>query len=312
MVCHKPLQASLQDGQLKFSKAKSQLFYKHGYSLGQLKDMDPDSSPIPCGQCYGCRVDHAKQWATRIVHEASLHEDNCFLTLTYSNEHVPKNLSLNKKHFTDFMKRLREHLDRKYNKQIRYFMCGEYGEKNKRPHFHAIIFGHDFKDKIIYFDGKKKKHPDFVSKELSTIWKYGISTIGTVTAKSAGYVASYTLKKIKGRDAKNYYGERVPEYATMSRNGAIGKKWLEKYMSDVYNKYTDYIVVDNKKFKIPRMYDQIYSQKFPEKFLEVKKKREIKVAKITANTTAKSLEDKDKNLRAALATKTKKLDSQVA
>jgi hypothetical protein len=43
------------------------------------------------------------------------------------------------------MKRLRK----KYShKKLSFYHCGEYGEKQGRPHYHAIIFNHQFSDLI--------------------------------------------------------------------------------------------------------------------------------------------------------------------
>ena len=61
---------------------------------------------VPCGQCAGRRLDQSKQWALRCVHEAQVHDENCFITLTYNNENLPKDGSLNKRDFQLFMKRL--------------------------------------------------------------------------------------------------------------------------------------------------------------------------------------------------------------
>ena len=61
-----------------------------------------------CGQCIGCRIERSRQWAIRCVHEAQLYEANCFITLTYAPEHLPKNGSLVLEHFQKFMKRLRK------------------------------------------------------------------------------------------------------------------------------------------------------------------------------------------------------------
>ena len=63
---------------------------------------------IACGQCQGCRLERSRQWAVRCLHESKLHADNCFLTLTYSEEHLPRDGSLHIKHVQDFLKRLRK------------------------------------------------------------------------------------------------------------------------------------------------------------------------------------------------------------
>lgn len=108
---------------------------------------------LPCGQCIGCRLAHSRDWATRCVHEAHMHDHNCFITLTYSPENLPEGGTLVRKHFTDFMKRLRKALSVD-DISIRFFGCGEYGSKLERPHYHAIIFGYDFPDKTLHKAGR--------------------------------------------------------------------------------------------------------------------------------------------------------------
>lgn len=220
---------------------------------------------VPCGQCIGCRLERSRQWAIRCVHEASLHEKNCFITLTYSPEYVPKDGSLNKSHFQKFMKRLRK----KYGDKIRFFHCGEYGEKNARPHYHACLFNFDFPDKVLFKNIRGNKL--YVSEALQTLWPFGFSTIGEVSFHSAAYVARYILKKINGKDALDHYctydskgeilTERLPEYTTMSRRPGIAKDWYSKFKSDVFP--SDFIVLNEKKLKPPRYYDKLLEQDSP-------------------------------------------------
>ncbi|MEO5355656.1 MAG: hypothetical protein H7835_21005, partial [Magnetococcus sp. XQGC-1] len=89
------------------------------------------------GQCVGCRLERSRQWAIRVMHEASQHEHNCFITLTYNDDNLPANGSLNYRHFQNFMKRLRKYY---VEFTVRFYMCGEYGENFARPHYHACIF----------------------------------------------------------------------------------------------------------------------------------------------------------------------------
>lgn len=63
---------------------------------------------LPCGQCLGCRLDYSREWAVRCTHEALLHQENSFITLTYDDEHLPWDRGLRKKHWQDFAKRLRK------------------------------------------------------------------------------------------------------------------------------------------------------------------------------------------------------------
>lgn len=207
---------------------------------------------LPCGRCIGCRLERSRQWATRCMHEASLHKQNCFLTLTYDDDHLPTDLSLDITHFQKFMKRLRESLDHK----IRFFHCGEYGEKTHRPHYHALIFGHDFDDKICI--RRDEENTLYRSPELEKLWDYGMSSVGAVTFKSAAYVARYVTKKVTGDQAQDHYAGRKPEYCTMSRRPGIGYDWIKKYKADVFPR--DYVVVNGKEASPPRYYFDVLAK----------------------------------------------------
>ena len=135
-------------------------------------------------------------WAARCVHEASLHEfdrGNSFITLTYSDEHVPYDGSLVKEHFQKFIKRLRRRVEYSYEKAdleaptIRYFMCGEYGTDPSgglgRPHYHALLFNQDFsRDELV---GVQNDVPLFRSDFLDSCWQKGFASFGTLTYQSA-------------------------------------------------------------------------------------------------------------------------------
>lgn len=244
---------------------------------------------LPCGQCIGCRLDRSRQWAIRCVHEASLYENNCFITLTYNDENLPKDNSLCVEHFQLFMKKLRK----KYGKGIRYFHCGEYGENFGRPHYHACIFNFDFRDKKVLKtlqDGTNY----YVSEKLNELWEYGFTMIGDVTFESAAYVARYITKKITGKNAFEHYNkinyetgeiiaERRPEYVTMSRKPGIGKPWLDKFSTDVYPE--DYIVLRGKKLKPPKYYNAQYEKVYPSDYEKIKNRRIVNAKKHFYNNT---------------------------
>lgn len=215
---------------------------------------------LPCGQCWECRFKRSRDWAIRCMHEAQLHDHNSFITLTYSPEHLPADNSLHYDHFQRFMKRLRKHA--KCN--IRFYMCGEYGENFGRPHYHACIFGFDFPDKkfLSQTPGGERL---YTSDVLSKLWPFGLSSIGSVTFNSAAYVARYIMKKITGDRAFNHYNEvdsdgvivnsRTPEFTRMSLKPGIGAGWLEKFHSDVYPH--DHVIVKGKESSVPRYYDKL-------------------------------------------------------
>jgi len=139
MACYHPISA--WRGEILESGKRSVIF-------DRTKECLPDSEmSIPCGQCIGCRLERSRQWALRCVHEAALYQDNCFITLTYNDENLPKTQTLVLEDVQKFWKRLRKHFK---TKQIRYYLAGEYGELTLRPHYHACVFGFDFKDKILW------------------------------------------------------------------------------------------------------------------------------------------------------------------
>lgn len=232
---------------------------------------DGAKQSMPCGRCVGCDLERSRQWAVRCMHEAAMHQDNCFVTLTYDGDHLPPGGSLDKDAFPLFMKRLRK----RFPQTIRYFHAGEYGDRNGRPHYHACLFGVDFPDK--YHWTTRKEFPVWRSPTLESLWPLGQSEIGTVTFESAAYVARYIMKKLRGRSVEDLEAQaahyasvdtetgevfyRVPEYATMSRRPGIGKKWLEKYMSDVYP--FDEVIMRGEKMRPPRYYDKVLAELNP-------------------------------------------------
>lgn len=272
---------------------------------------------VPCGQCIGCRLDKTSMWALRCMHESHLHEMNCFITLTFNDDNLAPDMSLHKEDFVNFMKRLRDYFDNHYSSKIRFFHSGEYGDKNFRPHHHAILFGVDFPDKKVW-----QKRPNgsimYRSEILEKLWPYGYSSVGSVTYQSCGYVARYCLKKITGKAAAEYYAGRVPPYLTMSRRPGIGREWFLKYWRDVYP--NDFCVTaDGHLKKPPRYYDEIYRylveecldpQEYGELplFEEIKHRREKKSRELDAKRYD-SLCEKYERLRVQSVVKERKIES---
>lgn len=322
MACFHPLSAErLDDGSIVFNVTGK------GHAL-----------KLPCGRCIGCRLERSKMWAMRCVHEASLHEDNCFITLTYNAENLPPDCGLIKKDYKDFMKRLRLFLEehtwngkeyvknRKisvwsdrakryikrvlkcYNK-VRYYHCGEYGDRNNRPHYHAILFGWNFHDWTYLFDSPSGQ-PIFTSPTLEKIWGFGFVTVGAVTFESAAYVARYCVKKINGdlRDVINeetglkhyerfnsYTGEIsevLPEYSTMSRRPGIGHNWISTYTRDCYPK--DFTTIKGVRMKPPRYYDKYLESIDPMLYDDIKQSRLMSIQDMTDELSELRLASREK------------------
>jgi hypothetical protein len=277
MPCYNPLVAWRYEGKMVFNPPPNHMINK--------------PFNLPCSKCIGCRFNYARSWALRCQLEALSHTDNCFITLTFNNEELHKRVnpwSVDVKDFQLFMKKLRKDL----KKPIRFFHCGEYGEKTYRPHYHALIFGHDFRiqsptNKVKKFGSAK--YPLYESSYLTTRWGRGHCTVGELNFDTASYTARYVTKKIKG-DATNIFinpitgevSEINDVYCTMSRANGIGYEAYQKYKHNWYP--NDFIVNGNGiKMKPPRYFDQLYESEFPEEFEKIKKQRKDNIDFVDQN-----------------------------
>nr|QJB20601.1 MAG: replication initiator protein [Microvirus sp.] len=224
---------------------------KRSLTSDKRKALDDRVILRPCGVCINCRIQTTADMTVRLVHESKSHNRSSYLTLTYSEDKLPPDGSLCHRDFQLFMKRLRRVTGQKF----KYYMCGEYGDKNDRPHYHCILFGYDFDDRK-YFTKNKQGDSLYTSDELESYWQLGHCIVGEVTMQSARYVAGYIQKKIYGERADDHYMGRRPEYAFGS-NG-LGLEYLRLYGSQWMD--TGYVIVDGSKFRIPRYYDIKYKE----------------------------------------------------
>lgn len=239
---------------------------------------------IPCGKCIGCRIDHSREWANRMMLEARYHESSYFVTLTYDdmslyrdtkrtyvdpagNSHT--SFSLSKRSVQLFMKRLR----RKFpDQEIRYFACGEYGSKTRRPHYHLILFGLSLPDLKLYkvnFDGSRLYNSDILAK----IWPYGFSVVAEVNWQTCAYVSRYVTKKLTG-DASLFYKtfNIEPEFSLMSRKPGLGRPYYDEFKDKIYDEYVIRIPSGDKviKSKPPGYFDSLYDLEEPSRMKEIK------------------------------------------
>lgn len=164
------------------------------------------------------------------------------------------------------MKRLR-----KRRGPTRFFMCGEYGGQNWRPHFHACLFGVFFEDREIF--STREGVTLWTSDSLSALWPHGFATFGAVTFESAAYVARYVVKKVNGDASASHYqvcdpdtGELhpvKPEFGQMSRRPGIGQPWFERFYSDVFN-FDSVILPGGVKVRPPRYYRDLLDKIDPD------------------------------------------------
>lgn len=193
---------------------------------------------MPCGQCLACRLARASEWATRCLHEKAYHDRSTFATLTYSDDQLPRDGSLDHDEFTKFWKRLRKAAG---ERKLRYYGCGEYGERYGRPHYHAIIFGVGPWEKGL----------------VSLAWGHGAVHLGTVTHASIRYTADYVGKAVQGKKGRaaysvltgEAYGERVRPFAVMSMG--LGRAFVDEHGPLFLSKG---VTVNGRRVPVPRYY----------------------------------------------------------
>lgn len=232
---------------------------------------------LPCRQCIGCLRSRQMDWSTRMMHEASLWEDNYFLTPTYDENNLPSDRSLIYRHFQLFMKKIRKHFT---GLTIRFVVAGEYGEQLQRPHFHAIIYNLPLTDLELYSNNGGNKL--YTSALIEKLWTFGGVKIGEVNATTCKYVAGYMLKELKSKNWEIEYttlpdenGEiikRTKPFNHMSTRPGIGKAWFEKHSKDCFP--SDFLIVEGKKVPVPGYYDLLYSRDYPEEFEKIQQQRE--------------------------------------
>lgn len=300
MPCYHPNDAWQVLNPLPGSKS---IFFKHppSFRVGlKVKFLN-----LPCGQCIGCKLERSRQWAIRCHHEASYHDQNSFVTLTYNNDHLPPNHSVDVRVLQLFLKRLRKKLATPEKPDpFRFFACGEYGDKFKRPHYHILIFGWDDPNKEKHGTPAPGRSQLYTSPLIKKIWtdpetkaSRGFNTTGAVTFESAAYVARYCLKKITGPEADKHYETSIPgqkgihklkpEFTNMSRGQGIGKQWLLDNMREVYDH--DEVIIKNRRSKPPIYYDKLFKKLHPEEFLEIRKTRETNAQKYSEDQTPERL-----------------------
>lgn len=222
-----------------------------------------------CRKCLPCRLNIAREKAIRSTHEAKMHQDNIFITLTYDEQNL-ESPRLIYEHWQLFIKSLRERVargikdkDTRNQLYIPYMVTGEYGEETKRPHWHAILFNYAPQDPKAKYTSDRGDRV-FESETLTKLWKRGSVEYGDVTMESASYVARYAAKKlVHGADQDHDYH---PIHKTSCKR-AIGRSWIEKYHKHTFE--NGYIVLPNGSVtKIPRYYNDWYKEHHFDKWLK--------------------------------------------
>lgn len=244
-------------------------------------DSKYDTALIPCGRCMECRLEYSRQWANRCMLEAATSNNNWFLTLTYDDDHLPKNdkgyPTLVKEDISKFNKALRGYFDYKDDVQgIRFFAAGEYGDTTARPHYHGIYFNLPLTDLVFLY--QKNGSAYFNSPTLDKIWNKGYVVISDVNWDTCAYVARYVVKKQKGEGASVYKDLNiVPEFCNMSRRPGIASEYYALHKDKIY-KNDSITIPGGERVRPSRYYDKKYDVDDPYILALIKTKR-INLAK---------------------------------
>lgn len=285
----------------------------HGGRVHIYKRTDPEywvepynGLTLPCGSCILCRQEHARQWAVRITHEASLHEENSFITLTYAPEHEPAYGSLHYPDLQKFWKRLRMRIARKTGEKLRFYAVGEYGSQSYRPHYHACVFGHAFTEGRIIL--REQPTMLWTCPALDNAWGLGHVSVGALNFTTAQYTASYITKKLRSAQRYVRIDEQTGELIALAQprsfssiRPAVAAEWFEKFGQQIYDH--DMVVINGQPQKPPKYYDKKLKEKSPQRMEEIKKRRKEKQEPLTKEQAHARAE----NARARAKSSTKKV-----
>lgn len=199
-----------------------------------------------------------------------------------------------------FTKRLNEDVRRKSGKGVKYYACGEYGDRTYRPHYHIAVYGEDFSDDRQFWKHSQSGNLLWRSSRLKRLWPHGDADIGELTFESAAYIARYIMKKITGNKALDHYRREdkegneywlEPEFNVMSRRPGLAKQWFDQNKNDVYPH--DHVISRGHPAKPPRYYDKLLEQVDPYLLASIKADREAAAELHMADNTPARLEARE-------------------
>lgn len=190
---------------------------------------------VPCGKCPACLANRRQEWIFRLKEEMKSAVFGLFVTLTYDNDHLPKDLSVNVSDIQHFHKRLRKNFTAG---DMRFFLTSEYGDHTARPHYHGLYFF------------KTKYEQDYIYDIFTKSWKNGFCKFGEIELASIVYCTKYCLKLTPVPP-----GRKKPFQLMSKMNGGLGSGYLD-LMSDWHleTENFNYVSADGKQCRMPRYY----------------------------------------------------------
>lgn len=200
----------------------------------------------PCGKCEECIKDKQNEYIVRTVEEVAKQKGNVyFLTLTYSDENVPLCFdsdgeivdeetgeildtikSLDNEDISKWKKRCRRYLEYHYGRKpdFSYLICGEYGPRTHRPHYHAIFIGISPEDMEVY---KRDWEENYGYTCISQVSRFNVE-------KTARYVSKY-ITKMRDLEDPNVVSGKVekPRKITSKGYGMPSKERWSRMRADI-------------------------------------------------------------------------------
>lgn len=269
-MCFNPLKGFINERgeviKVSSNKVKGVRYY-NGKLLSIYNDEDINQCDIisyidiPCRHCEECYSQTRFEWISRATAEMQLHSKALYITLTYRDYNdgetvlppvaemvtedgeILKHSTLRYRDFQLFIKRLRKRFP---DRKLRYMVCGEYGSRTFRPHYHAIIYGIDVVDFSDMLPHNRNKHGDILysSIELDSIWQLGYTLSASADNGSIAYVAGYVAKKFSVLKPKEWYQYTnvVSPFIKSSNRPGLGSKFISANYDHFLNEY-DYLTL---------------------------------------------------------------------
>lgn len=251
--------------------------------------------PAPCGKCDPCIKTRKSRWKNRILFESYAHEHSAFVTLTYSdenlryynektNEFTPP--SLVPSDLRNFLKRIRRASE---PTKLRFYACGEYGDRNWRPHYHLALFGYE---PCWYGQTRKERHAKGQSccppcDRLKEKWGLGSIDNAPLNEKTSSYIAGYVTKKLTKETDPRLEG-RFPEFQRMSNRPGLGAFAVEPLTDALFSRFGKDMLTEHG--DVPAFLMQGGQQIFLDRYIRSKVREEIGVNDATLQKSQKAFE----------------------
>lgn len=167
---------------------------------------------VPCNHCLECVKDKQNEYIVRTIEEQKKRGSMCFFTLTYAPENLPVTdameideetgeicdvqsgiQTLRRADVTAWFRRFRQRWKRRgVEIDFGHLVCGEYGPKTLRPHYHGIILG------------LTKELADDLMKDWTDNYGFVVYNFIPPILKDVQAVARYTAKYVCKNEEWNY------------------------------------------------------------------------------------------------------------